>query len=192
MIARQNPGGVTAISAREGYPDDDDLAQAILLAEACMESDRLDVADLMRRFWAWGERNGAGMGSLTRAVLERYGGALPHRALRNWARYGEPPTGEVRKPRGADASEAARLVWEESGRSSAGNGSVMRCGPVALRWLHDDIALARNSVMSAVVTHWDRRCVWSTLLADFAIAACLRGEPVESRALVERAAGALS
>ena len=98
----------------------------------------------------------------------------------------------MRKPRGADASEAARLVWEESGRSSAGNGSVMRCGPVALRWLHDDIALVRNSVMSAVVTHWDRRCVWSTLLADFAIAACLGGEPVESRALVERAAGALS
>ena len=46
--------------------------------------------------------------------------------------------------------------------------------------------------MSAIVTHWDPRCVWATLLADFAIAACLRGEPVEPGALVERAAGALS
>ncbi len=191
VIARQNPGGVTAITAREGYPDDDDLAQAILLAEACIESDRLDIADLMRRFWAWGERNGAGMGNLTRAVLERYGGAPPRRALRSWTRYGEPPTGEVREPQGADATEAARLVWEDSGRSSAGNGSVMRCGPVALRWLHDDVALARNSVISAVVTHSDPRCVWSTLLADFAIASCLRGEPVEPDALVERAGGAL-
>ena len=134
VIARQNRGGVREITAREGYPDDDDLAQAILLAETCI----------------------------------------------------------VREPQGADASDAARLVWEDSGRSRAGNGSVMRCGPVALRWLDDDVALARNGVMSAVVTHWDRRCVWSTLLADFAIASCLRGEPVESNALLERAAAALS
>lgn len=191
VIERQNPGGVTGITAREGYPDDDDLAQAILLAEACIETSQLDVADLMRRFWAWGELNGAGMGNFTWAVLERYGGATPRRALRNWAHYGETPTGEVREPQGADATEEARLVWEDSGRSSAGNGSVMRCGPVALRWLHDDVALARNSVISAVVTHWDPRCAWSTLLADFAIASRLRGEPVEPDALLERAAAAL-
>jgi len=192
VIARQSRGAVREITAREGYPDDDDLAQAILLAEACIETAELDIADLMRRFWAWGELNGAGMGNLTWDVLHRFGGMAPRRALRNWARYGASPTGDVREPLGADASDAARLVWEDSGRSRAGNGSVMRCGPVALRWLHDDVALARNSVVSAVVTHWDRRCVWSTLLADFAIASCLRGEPVESDALLERAAAALS
>ena len=59
FIASRNPAGVRGITAREGYPDDDDLAQAILLAEACIESGQLDVADLMRRFWAWGELNGA-------------------------------------------------------------------------------------------------------------------------------------
>lgn len=80
FIASRNPGGVTGITAREGYPDDDDLAQAILLAEGCIESGQLDVADLMRRFWAWGELNGAGMGGLTRAVLTRYGGRKPRRA----------------------------------------------------------------------------------------------------------------
>ena len=191
FIASQNPGGVTGITAREGYPDDDDLAQAILLAKACIESGQLDVADLMRRFWAWGELNGAGMGNLTWAVLDRYGGVAPRRALRNWARYGEPASGEVREPFGAPASDAARLAWEDSGRSSAGNGSVMRCGPVALRWMDDDTALACNSVVSAIVTHWDRRCVWSTLLADFAIAACLRGEAVRADALLERAGAAL-
>ncbi|MXZ30407.1 MAG: hypothetical protein F4236_06350 [Acidimicrobiia bacterium] len=190
-IAAQNPHGVCEITARGGFPDDDDLAQAILLAEACIAGEDLDLADLAYRFWAWGELNGAGMGGLTRRVLERYGGAYPRRELRNYARSGQPATGKVRPPQGDSAADAARLVWEESGRSSAGNGSVMRCGPVALRWMRDDAALARNSVVSAIVTHWDWRCVWSTLLADFAIAACLRDERITSRDLVERATAAI-
>ena len=92
---------------------------------------------------------------------------------------------------GEAAIDAARLVWEESNRSSAGNGSVMRCGAVALRWMHDDAALARNSTISAAVTHWDPRCVWSTLFADFAIAACLRGETPAADTLQRRATAAL-
>lgn len=190
-IADHNPHGVSEITAKEGFPDDDDLAQAILLAEACIEGGDLDLDDLAGRFWEWGELNSAGMGGLTRRVLERFGGAYPRRGLRNYVRFGDLPTGEVREPRGVGAEDAARLAWEESGRSSAGNGSVMRCGPVALRWMNDDEALARNSVISAVVTHWDWRCLWSTVLADFAIAACLRGGPVAADTLVGRAADAL-
>lgn len=185
-------GPVRDIRASEGFPDDDDLAQAILLAEACLEGEPLDMADLAQRFWVWGETNGAGMGGLTGAVLARYGGGPPLRGLRQWRRFGEPPTGAMREPTGAADTDAARLVWEDSGRSSAGNGSVMRCGAVALRWMNDDEALARNSVTSAAVTHWDPRCVWSTLLTDFAIAACLRGQPLERDALVERATAAVS
>lgn len=71
---------MTEITAREGYPDDDDLAQALLLAEACLESGQLDVADLMRRFWEWGELSGAGMGGLTRRVLGLYGGMKTSRS----------------------------------------------------------------------------------------------------------------
>ena len=184
--------GVREITAAKVYPDDDDdLAQAILLAEACVEYVRLDTDDLMRRFWAWGETNGAGMGGLTGQVLTRFGGTAPRRALRNYCRFGDPPNLEPRRPRGVPAMDAARLAWEDSGRSSAGNGSVMRCGPVALRWMHDDAALARNSVISAAVTHWDWRCVWSTLLADFSIASCLRGESLEADTLVHRASEAL-
>ena len=52
-------------------------------------------------------------------------------------------------------------AWEESGRYSAGNGAVMRCAPLAIRWVRDDVALARNTALSAVVTHADPRCVWS-------------------------------
>ena len=189
------PDGVREIEARPGYPDDDDLAQAILLAEACAEFDALDPHDLMRRLWHWAEINGAGMGNLTGDVLTRYGGDYPRRELRNARRYGEEPSGKPpREPvggKGGDPLEPSRSVWEESGRNAAGNGSVMRCGPVALRWFDNDAALARNSVVSAAVTHWDPRCIWSTLLADFAIAACLRGEPIGADPLLNQASAAL-
>ena len=191
-LRERYPEGVREIEAQPGYPDDDDLAQAIILAEAGAESDALDPEDLMRRFWAWGELNGAGMGGLTHEVLSRYGGDSPRRELRNQARWGEEPSGEPpREPGGVPALEASRGAWEDSGRDAAGNGSVMRCGPVALRWLDDDRALARNSAVSAATTHWDPRCIWSTVLADFAIAACLRGEPVEAHPLLERATAAV-
>lgn len=194
-LRETHPDGVREIEAKPGYPDDDDLAQAILLAEACAGFDALDPHDLMRRLWEWAEINGAGMGILTGDVLTRYGGDYPRREMRNARRYGEEPSGEPpREPvggKGGDAFESSRSVWEDSGRNAAGNGSVMRCGPVALRWLDDDAALARNSVVSAAVTHWDPRCIWSTLLADFAIAACLRGEPIEADGLLNRAEAAL-
>ena len=159
------PGGVREIMAPAGQLDDDDLAQAILLAEACLEFEALEVDDLARRLREWVETNGAGIGIQTSRVLGRYRSAPP--------------------------LEASRAIWEDSGRDAAGNGSVMRCGPVALRWLGDDAALARNSAVSAAVTHWDPRCIWSTLLADFAIAACLRGEVVEAGPLLERTVAAL-
>ena len=193
LIADMSGGGVTRIEAREGYPDDDDLAQAILLAEACLEGGDLDVADLADRFWAWGELNGAGMGGLTGRVLTNYGGHYPRRALRRWVRFDEPPpAGGPRAPLGMTAIAASQTAWESRPDGSAGNGSVMRCGAVALRWMHDDVSLARNSVTSAVVTHWDWHCTWSTLLADFAIAACLRQERVEADSLLERAGAALA
>ena len=175
QLRETHPDGVRDIEARPGYPDDDDLAQAILLAEACAEFDALDPHDLMRRLWHWAEINGAGMGIQTGDVLERYA------HLRD-----KPADGE-----GGDPFAPSRSVWEESGRSAAGNGSVMRCGPVALRWFDDDATLARNSVVSAAVTHWDPRCIWSTLLADFAIGACLRGEPIAADELLNQASAAL-
>ena len=61
-ILGRYPGGIREIDALPGYPDDDDLAQAVILADACLASDRLEVGDVARRFWEWGEKNGLGMG----------------------------------------------------------------------------------------------------------------------------------
>ena len=75
-VAEAYPDGVREIAATTGYPDDDDLAQAIVIAEAAAQG-QLDPDDLGRRFWEWAETNGLGMGGLTGHVLELYGGDAP-------------------------------------------------------------------------------------------------------------------
>ena len=91
-IARKYPDGVRDVTAASGFPDDDDLAQAIEIADAAGSG--LDVDDLGQGIWQWAETNGAGIGDLTRNVLELYGGTFPQRLARNRIR------GTVRPPVG--------------------------------------------------------------------------------------------
>ena len=175
-IAREYPAGVREIVAKPGYPDDDDLAQAIEIADAATVAGGLDVDDLGRRFWAWAEANGAGMGDLTGDVLALYGGSYPLRLACNRA------VGTVRTPRGLPIVEASQQAW---GGRRAGNGALMRCAPLAIRWRDDPHRLVQESVLSAVPTHWDRRCGWSCALANLACAAALRGEMLSAEALLQ-------
>ena len=179
------PDGVRDIEAKAGYPDDDDLAQAVILAAACHGSEVLDADDLARQFWVWGEENGLGMGHATRATLARYGGSPPRcYGSRNLpARRSQA----AREPLGLPALEASRAAWEDAGGKAAGNGAVMRCAPLAIRWRDDDAALVRNTIISAAVTHWDARCVWSAVFVNLAIASLLREPPDDAFRLVERA-----
>ena len=178
-IAHRYPDGIREITAKPGYPDDDDIAQAIALAEAAAEGP-LDLDDVGRRFWDWAEINGAGMGGLTGRVLSLYGGSHPQRLMRNRR------TGRAREPIGTSIEEASRTAWENSRyRGDAGNGAVMRCAPIAIRWHQDPLALARNSYLSAVPTHWDRRCGWSCVVLNVAIASALRGEWVPANELLQ-------
>ena len=159
------------MEAQPGYPDDDDLAQALIVAEAA-ERGPLDPDDMGRRFWDWAETNGLGMGNLTGQVLELYGGDYPRRQGGR-GRAARGATDPPRKPAGVPITEASRTAW---GGGQAGNGALMRCAPVAVRWRDAVAALVRNSIVSAVPTHWDRRCGWSCALANLAAAAALRGE----------------
>ena len=176
-IAGSFPDGVREIAADSGYPDDDDLAQAIIIAEAA-ERSPLDPADLGRRFWEWAETNGLGMGGLTGHVLELYGGDTPQ-FLAARGRSGSP-----REPAGMPITEASEMAWSGS---RAGNGAAMRCAPIAIRWRDDPVALVRNSIVSAVPTHWDKRCGWSCALLNLAAAAALRGVSITADELLDAA-----
>ena len=186
------PDGVRGIEAKAGYPDDDDLAQAVILAAACHGAEALDADDLARRFWVWGEENGLGMGHATRMTLTRYGGSRPRRyGSRNPSARRRssalPDFQAAREPVGLPALEASRAAWEDSDGKAAGNGAVMRCAPVAIRWRYDDAALVRNTACSAAVTHWDSRCIWSAVFVNLAISSLLREPPDGTLRLVERA-----
>ena len=180
MVEASYPNGIREIELEPGEPDDDDLAQAIILAEASIDARAsvLDVEEIGRRFWGWTEENGRGIGIQTANVLSRIGGDMP--------RCAGGAGVQAREPSGVPALEAACQVWEESGRYSAGNGAVMRCAPLAVRWMEDDVALARNTALSAVVTHADPRCIWSAVVVNVAIAMLLRGETVEVQDVVAR------
>jgi len=130
-------------------PWDDDVAQAIELAESLLEGP-LDTDAYMARLLRWAAESGRGMGVQTYHVL-------------------------VKAKAGARGTDAARAVWEESGRHAAGNGAVMRCAPVALRWRRDPVRLVEDAGHSARVTHYDPRCVWTTAATCAAIAHALAG-----------------
>ena len=153
-IRRHFPAGVTEVSAEErDRPWDDDLAQAAILAEVLLESEELDPEVFAARLVVWARANGRGIGGLTRSVIDELS-------------------------RNSSSQEAAREAWERNAMSNAGNGAVMRCPPVALRRLRSGADLVRTARTSALVTHYDARCEWSTVVTAVALATCLNGKPV--------------
>jgi poly(ADP-ribose) glycohydrolase ARH3 len=152
-------GRITEISPIERTtPWDDDVAQAVILAEAILEHDRLDIDDLGSRFLDWFGATPRGIGLQTAQVMR-----------------------ELAK--GTPASDASRLVWEWSGRDAAGNGPVMRCWPVALRWHRFPERLISEARTSALITHHDPRCEWSTVASVTIATLALADRPFDAGAL---------
>ena len=148
-IAREHPDRLWSMHGADGWPDDDDVAQSILIAEAAAEGP-LDVENLGWRLGVWEETNGAGIGILTADVLRLYRSGMA-------------------------IVEASHTAWKGE---RAGNGAIMRCAPIAIRWRDDIDALVRNSIISSVPTHWDPRCGWSSAILNLAIASALQQDRV--------------
>jgi ADP-ribosyl-[dinitrogen reductase] hydrolase len=162
-ILERFPHGVREIDAAERrLPWDDDAAQAVILAESILEHDTVRAADLAERFVVWARTSGRGIGALTAEVI---------RVLRD----GAPP------------ASAARSVWERDGGQPAGNGAVMRCAPVAMRWPReaDRGTLLEETERSSLVTHYDPRCVWSSYAVNLVLAAALEGRRASVREVEE-------
>lgn len=154
-IVRLHPGGVRDVAPEERTRSwDDDLAQAVVLAEAIVERDGFEIGDLAARLLAWRRENGRGIGHHTWRVLDTI-------------------------ERGTPAEDAARLVWLETGQNAAGNGAVMRCAPAALRWRSEPDRLIAETHQSALVTHHDARCGWSAVAVNATIAASLDGRTID-------------
>jgi len=134
----------------KGSPYDDDAAMTLLLGESLVERGDFDASDVAQRWVKWMKVDGRGIGVQTRRALKLI-------------------------ERGVEPFEAGQRAREEGPADAAGNGSVMRCVPVALRF-HDNVdRLMRVSSQQAAITHADERCTWGAVAVNLAARELLHG-----------------
>lgn len=127
----------------------DDTEMALALAESLLAHRPLDPDDLARRFAAWAETDPPDIGVHTRRVLSQVARGVPWR-------------------------EAASAV-QAAHPNSAGNGSLMRCWPVALVYWRRPDALRAASILQSDVTHPHPDCAAACVFANTMIADLLCG-----------------
>lgn len=150
-IRKAFPNGLRDLAPPpKNSPYDDDAAMTLLLGESLLACKEFDAADVARRWVKWMKVDGRGIGFTTKRALTLI-------------------------DRGKEPFEAGRLANQENPGRSAGNGSVMRCLPVGLRY-HDEIdRLIRVSTQQAAITHADERCTWGAAAVNLAVRELLHG-----------------
>ncbi|WP_135807214.1 ADP-ribosylglycohydrolase family protein [Halorussus marinus] len=127
----------------------DDTEQALCIARSLVEHQVFDPADIAERFVAWYDSGPFDIGRMTMRSLSR----LKH---------------------GDEWDEAGQHVWEQSREGqNAGNGSVMRCPPLAIPYATDWDRLAEVSRQSSQITHADSRCTYGCAVLNLTIAGIL-------------------
>ena len=129
----------------------DDTQMACCLAESLRELRAFDPEDLGRRYVEW-MRWAFDIGELTQAVLE-----------------------DIRAKR--FPLLAGKHRWQATGRTAAGNGSLMRTAPIGVFFARPAHAQARleASLGDSALTHFDPRCQLACAALNAAIAFCLNG-----------------
>jgi ADP-ribosyl-[dinitrogen reductase] hydrolase len=132
----------------------DDTAMMLAIARACT-AEGLDLDQVAANFVSWMETGPKDIGTQTRQAL-----ILLHHG-RSW-------------------DEAGEELQAGSVRGVAGNGSVMRCAPVALRFRSEPERLVRAALDSSRITHADPRAMWSCVAVNQAIAHLLDGGAINN------------
>ena len=136
----------------------DDTQMNLLIAESLLQNKGFVTTDVAKRFQAWA-RAAKDVGIQTRAVV-------------NMAGYVEDP------------ERCAWKYYTDHPDSSAGNGALMRCAPIALFCLSSIKELVEMSLASARVTHHDPRAQSSCVILNGCIRAAICEEVRDARAEV--------
>ena len=127
----------------------DDTEQALCIARSLVEQQEFDPADIAGRFVVWYDSGPFDIGRMTTKALSR----LKH---------------------GDEWDEAGQQVWENSpDGQNAGNGSVMRCAPLAIPYASNRDRLVEVSWQSSQITHTDPRCTYGCVILNLTIAGLL-------------------
>jgi ADP-ribosyl-[dinitrogen reductase] hydrolase len=147
----------------------DDTALALALADCLLTGEDLDEADLLRRFVEWHEQ---GTYSCTGHCFDI--GTTTSQGLRRWRQTGSVVAG--------------------ANDSSAGNGSLMRLAPVAVRFWRDRAKLRDIAARQSRTTHGAHEAVDACVAYAEALADAIEGQPMHEvlRARTEAFAGRIA
>lgn len=142
------PDGVRTITGGgphrlEPGEETDDTQMAMAIARACT-AEGIDLEKVASNFLAWYRSGPKDIGNATRQALALMDGGI------SWREAGE------------------RLQRQTPG-GVAGNGTVMRCAPRALRFRSDPGRLIQASRDTARMTHADPRATWGAVALNQAI-----------------------
>ena len=133
-----------------------DATQMMLaLAESLVATGDFDPEDVVGRYRAWFRSRPLDVSLTVRTVMLALAAGTP------W-------------------DLASRRAYEILGFPTAGNGSIMRCAPTALRYFADAPLRQRVSLRESMLTHFDHLAGWSCVAFNELVAAALAGRLVES------------
>jgi len=147
----------------------DDTAMALKLAESMADRGVYDEDDVLARYLVWARSSPKDIGATVSHAL---------------ARASTP----------AAARAAAADYHTRSGGHSAGNGSLMRTAPIAIRYRRDTGAIERISRLDSSLTHHDELAGDACALFNLTVAALLqdRRPPASSSQVGQAAAAAVT
>jgi len=153
-VLRAHPNGVREITG--GGPHDlrrgevtDDTAMALAIARACT-AEGIDLDQVAANFLEWYRSDPKDIGITTSRALAKMDAGV------SWHEIGD-------------------RMMAETPQKLAGNGSVMRCAPIALRFRSDRERLRRASIDTSRMTHPDPMATWGSVALNQAIAWLLNG-----------------
>lgn len=134
----------------------DDTQMTLDVARSLAEYPEANMADLAGRFLTWRNSAPKDIGNTTRDALDRLAQGTP------WHEAGQQ-------------THLARGPFD-----SAGNGAIMRCAPVALRFVGDPERVRDVSIDVSRITHANPLCIWASVAVNQAMVALLNGAGIDA------------
>lgn len=129
----------------------DTTDMTLCLAESLADTGEFAAEDIMTRYLRWFDGCPCDVGLVVRTVL------LSVRSGTHW-------------------DLASRRAYEILGASTGGNGSLMRCAPVGLRYWQNSDERRRVSHRESTLTHFDRLAGWACVGFNDLLAAAIDGD----------------
>jgi ADP-ribosylglycohydrolase len=140
---------------------------ASALASSLKAHDGFDLDDVAQRYYDWRK--------VTFDCGSQTGGSLSKLSQNN------------------SPEDCGRLYWEQGGKRSAGNGSLMRTAPIGVFFHKYFEDIVKVSLYDSAITHFDPRCMLACAAMNAAIGLCVRlaEEPLDPADIAAEAEKAL-